>query len=74
MGVLDKYGAGGLVRGANGMVNPPKDPNANTGADAGASGKGAPPAPPQKKGGVSGLISGKVSRESHLVGVSVELM
>lgn len=59
MGVLDKYGAGGLVRGANGMMNPKKEVGAE-GEAAGGAGKGAPTAPPQKKGGISGLVSGKV--------------
>ena len=63
VGALEKYGAGGLVRSAEGLVNKNKasrvnedDPSVSNGAGK----KAAPPPPEKKKGGVSGLVSGRV--------------
>ena len=61
MGALDKYGAGGLVRGAEAMVGKKAQDGAQNGSAA-QGGSAAPSPPPEKKkgGGVSGLVSGKV--------------
>lgn len=66
MGALDKYGAGGLVRGADFMLGKKPDANANAAQAQAQNGSGLPSPPPEKKkgGGVSGLVSGKVS-SSH---------
>jgi hypothetical protein len=67
MSALDKYGAGGLVRGAEGLVGKKKETTTTTAEEgAGANGKGPAPVPPGKKGGVSGLVSGKVGGRAIL--------
>ncbi|ORY20234.1 hypothetical protein BCR39DRAFT_508642, partial [Naematelia encephala] len=58
MGALDKYGAGGLVRGAEGVMNSGKHKKEEVHVQEAVSvteKKGPPPAPAPKKSGIAGL-------------------